>query len=167
MLCQLSASDLAKGWKMGYFGKPVASSIYIFMYICNIYFNSLDICSMYPYVMSTRAFPVGHHRILSNFSNGLPTAEEFSSDLCSSYFGIVKAHIVPPTNLNFPVLPFKHPTTGHLLFPLCKTCATELNHLARCTHESSEERGWTGTFTTMEIEAALKKRVCFIKNNQY
>ena len=33
---------------------------------------------------------------------------------------------------------------GHLLFPLCKQCAIEMDHTQNCTHTNINERGWTG-----------------------
>ena len=54
-----------------------------------------------------------------------------------------------------PVLPMKF--KNKLFFPLCKKCITEKNQ-NDCSH-SDEERQLIGTWTSMEIQAANKKRL--------
>ena len=83
-------------------------------------------------------------RITSNFKD------------ISEYFGIIKAKIRPPTNLCFPVLPFKTANDGILTFPLCRTCANEkpqeINN--QCSHTDAE-REIIVTLTTPEVEKAV------------
>ena len=115
----------------------------------------LDYNSLYPYCMGNRQFPFGEFEIYG--PEDLPSS--FTADVCARYFGIIKCRVVPPTipQLLYPVLPFRHPKTSHLLFPLCAACALELNHERDCDHVDSETRGWTGTFCTPELETALRR----------
>ena len=68
-------------------------------------------------------------------------------------FGLIKCKILPPNNLYFPVLPYR--CRGKLLFPLCCSCA-EANNLSKCEH-STDERCITGTWTTIEVNEAVKQ----------
>jgi hypothetical protein len=85
-------------------------------------------------------FPVGHPEIIT---------ENF--DEISSYFSLAKVKILPPKKLFYPVLPVK--VDKKLLFCLCQKCAITKDRVCRC---SDEERAITGTWTTIEIEEAIK-----------
>ena len=100
-----------------------------------------DVTSEYPYVLKNKVYPVGHPTVIT---------ENFDESL-RSYFGFVKCSILPPTRLKNPILPVK--SEGKLLFPLCAECARLMNQ-ASCTH-SDDQRRLTGTWTTMELHAAL------------
>lgn len=74
--------------------------------------------------------------------------------------GLLKVRILPPKNLLLPVLPIR--IDQRLLFCLCHRCAkefekknTKLNH--KCAH-SDEEREFTATVTSLELELALKEK---------
>jgi len=73
--------------------------------------NYVDVCSLYPFVVSRKMFPVGHPVVLSrNLSTNI-----------SNYFGFIKCKILPPKKLIIPVLPVR--VGQKLLFPLCNVCA--------------------------------------------
>ena len=102
-----------------------------------------DVTSEYPYVLKFKEYPIGHPKVIT---------ENFDSTL-SSYFGFAKCSILPPRGLHIPVLPQR--VSGKLVFPLCTTCAG-LEHHGRCGH-SEEQRMMTGTWTTMELQTAIRK----------
>ena len=101
----------------------------------------IDICSLYPYVCKNGTFPVGHPKVITeNFG---PTGQ---------YRGIVKARVLCPANLLFPVLPYR--SGGKLLFPCCRTCA-ETRSGTNCQH-SVAERALTGVWATCELDKAVE-----------
>lgn len=104
----------------------------------------VDVCSLYPYVLKYKPFPMGHPEIIT----------DHFQDVCS-YFGLVQCRILPPRGLYHPVLPYH--TGGKLLFPLCRTCAEERpqDPRYRCQHTDSE-RLLIGTWVTSELQKALE-----------
>ncbi|XP_062567875.1 uncharacterized protein LOC134230104 [Saccostrea cucullata] len=103
----------------------------------------VDVCSLYPYVLKHRPFPVGHPEIIT---------DEFK--VVRNYFGIIHCRVSPPRGLYHPVLPYR--TGGKLLFPLCRTCAERHDSTSqdRCQH-TDQERSLTGTWVTTELHKAL------------
>ncbi|XP_022301108.2 uncharacterized protein LOC111109319 [Crassostrea virginica] len=103
----------------------------------------VDVCSLYPYVLKHRPFPLGHPEIIT---------EDFQD--VRSYFGIILCRVLPPRGLYHPVLPYR--TGGKLLFPLCRTCAEErpTDPHYRCNHTHAQRR-FTGTWITCELIKAL------------
>ncbi|XP_062601051.1 uncharacterized protein LOC134262702 [Saccostrea cucullata] len=103
----------------------------------------VDVCSLYPYVLKHRPFPVGHPEIIT---------DEFQD--VRSYFGLIHCRVLPPRDLYHPVLPYR--TGGKLLFPLCRTCAERQDSTSRdrCPH-TDQERSLTGTWVTTELHKAL------------
>ena len=120
----------------------------------------VDFTSLYPNILKYRKFPVGHPaRITENFQTS--TIQTCNGDcfyspckgehLVLPYFGIIKASILPPTDLIHPVLPIK--CNGKLKFPLCYKCAcTEKKENCTC---SDNERMFTHTYCTPELEVAI------------
>jgi hypothetical protein len=102
----------------------------------------VDFCSLYPYVLKTKTYPMKHPEVIS---------ENYDYTL-KSYFGFVKCKVVPPRGLYLPVLPVV--IDGKLMFPLCRSCAQENND--NCDH-TDEERMLIGTWTTIELVAALER----------
>lgn len=104
----------------------------------------VDVCSLYPFVLKHRPFPMGHPEIIT---------ENFEE--ISNYFGLIQCQVLPPRGLYHPVLPYR--TGGKLLFPLCRTCAQKLcqDPQYRCQHTDSE-RCITGTWVTSELQKALE-----------
>jgi hypothetical protein len=100
-----------------------------------------DFTSLYPYVLSSRPFPLGHPDVITG---------EFGN--IYQYFGFVSCEVLPPRQLYIPVLPLS--IDGKLLFPLCRTCAEEKVQIS-CYHRD-EDRAFTGTFTTCELFKALE-----------
>ena len=100
----------------------------------------LDVCSLYPYVLRNRIYPIGHPQVIS---------EDFDFSL-NSYFGFVKCKISSPKGLYLPVLPFM--TKDKLLFPLCLHCSKSRNSKCEC-----DDRSIINTWTTEELKLALSK----------
>jgi hypothetical protein len=65
----------------------------------------------------------------------------------------VKCSVLPPRALYHPVLPYR--TQGKLMFPLCRTCADNLQQ--EPCHYNDGERTLHGTRVTLELEKALEK----------
>ena len=102
-----------------------------------------DFTSLYPYVLKTYEYPIGHPKIIQdNFDYSL-----------NSYFGFVKCTVDPPRKLYLPVLPLT--IENKLIFPLCKECAKEFNQ-EDCLHNESQ-RELTNTWTTIELKVAIEK----------
>lgn len=104
----------------------------------------VDVCSLYPYVLKYKPFPMGHPEIITDHFQDV-----------RSYFGLVQCRILPPRGLYHPVLPYR--TGGKLLFPLCRTCAEKRpqDPHYRCQHTDSE-RFLIGTWVTSELQKALE-----------
>ena len=125
---------------------------FIFNYIAeeNEKILYLDFTSLYPYVLKYRSYPIGHPKIVTeDFDHSLP------------YFGFVSCRVLPPENLEFPILPYRvkcqtqEKKGEKLLFPLCSRCA-EIMAVDFCYH-SDEERCIEGTWTSVELKAAVEK----------
>ena len=120
----------------------------------------VDFTSLYPDILKYRKFPVGHpERITEIFQtstiqtcNGSCFYSPCKGEhLVLPYLGIIKASILPPTDLIHPVLPIK--CNGKLKFPLCYKCAcTEKKENCTC---SDSERMFTHTYCTPELEVAI------------
>lgn len=108
----------------------------------------IDVTSLYPSILASKRFPVGHPQIITNNFGDPKTAP-------SRFFGIMKCAILPPKQLHIPVLPGKYGKDGKLLFTLCRTCATERQSHDICLHDSSD-RVLLGTWFTPEIELAVE-----------
>ena len=102
-----------------------------------------DICSLYPMVLKNDEFPVGLPEVIMTPD---------STDI-SQYFGMVQCRVRPPRGLYHPCLPYR--CNGKLVFPLCRTCAENVNTKEMC-HCSDDERDLHGTWTTIDLEDALK-----------
>jgi len=115
LYCQLSEEDQKAGWSMEY----------------------LDVTSLYPYVLSDPAFeyPNGHPRyIKENFPR--------NNEELLKITGLVKAEILPPRDLFWPILWMRSNDSGTLVFPLCRTCAQ-------------------GTYLIKKKMCSLKAHLCF------
>jgi hypothetical protein len=102
-----------------------------------------DITSLYPTVNKYDPYPSGHPNIL--------VGGEITDPL-TQYFGMVKCVMLPPQDLDPPVLPYH--SNGKLTFPLCAKCADTMQQTP-CQH-SSCERALHGTWCTMEIKKAIQ-----------
>eukprot|EP00057_Strongylocentrotus_purpuratus_P035473 XP_799265.2 PREDICTED: uncharacterized protein LOC594742 [Strongylocentrotus purpuratus] len=102
----------------------------------------VDFTSLYPSINKYGSYPVGHPQIITqNFKD------------LSDYYGLVRCKVLPPQDLLHPVLPCK--VNGKLLFPLCYTCAKNVQQTP-CTH-SENERIIHSTWVTLEVEKAVEK----------
>ena len=112
-------------------------------YCCEGDMRYMEVCSLYPYVLKYKPFPLGHREIIT---------ENFQD--VRSYFGLIQCLVVPPRGLYHPVLPYR--TGGNLLFPLCRNCAEErpTDPDYRCSHSETQRR-FTGTWVTSVLIKAL------------
>ncbi len=102
-----------------------------------------DVISLYPYICKTGRFPLGHPVVYQGC--------EIPAGL--KVLGLYKCKILPPRALYHPVLPYRW--EKKLLFPLCRTCA-EQRLQGPCLH-SDDQRALSGTWVSVEIDAALRE----------
>ena len=103
----------------------------------------VDFTSLYPWTNKYCEIPIDHPEIL--------TSEELIDRSPREFFGLIKCDILPPTSLFHPVLPYR--AQGKLMFPLCKTCAENLQQ-SPCEH-SDVDRVLSGTWCSIEVNKAL------------
>ncbi len=114
--------------------------------------KSLDVNSLYPSVLASKKFPVGHPSIIiSNTGTDL-----------SPYFGFIKCDILPPSDLLIPVLPLR--SGGKLIFGLCRTCISD-HYFGYCPH-NNDERLLKGTWFSEELKLAVSKGYQVLKIHQ-
>jgi len=101
----------------------------------------LDFCSLYPYVLKYREYPIDHPTIIT---------ENFDYSL-EGYFGFAKCKVIAPRGLYLPVLPVM--LNKKLMFPLCVHCANDKNQ-NQCI---CDDRSFIGTWTTVELKKAIEK----------
>ena len=112
----------------------------------------VDFCSLYPTVQYYQKYPIGHPTKIFN-------PEKYDK----SWYGLIKCTVVPPKGLYHPVLPqrIKVESYEKLVFTLCKACA-ETRNQNKCEH-SDNERSLIGTWTTDEVNTAIRKGYKVIK----
>ncbi|XP_036138907.1 uncharacterized protein LOC118644437 [Monomorium pharaonis] len=110
----------------------------------------VDVCSLYPYVLKTGAFPIGHPDIyIGGDCIGLiGAAPNFNFDNVEGY------RVLPPRDLYHPVLPYR--VNGKLIFGLCRSCC-ETFSTASCTRDSPFDREFEGTRVSCELRKAVEK----------
>ena len=106
----------------------------------------VDFCSLYPTVQYYKKYPIGH-----------PVKIHNPKKYCKSWYGLIKCKVVLQKGLYHAVLPqrIKVDSYEKLIFTLCKTCA-ETSNQNKCKH-SDNERSLIGTWTTDEVNEAIKK----------
>lgn len=112
----------------------------------------VDVCSLYPYVLKTGTFPIGHPTVYvgEECVTLIGTAPGYNFD---SVEGVVRCKVLPPRNLFHPVLPYR--VKGKLLFALCRSCCEAFSQI-ECTHDPSE-REIEGTWISCELRKAIEK----------
>ena len=113
----------------------------------------VDVCSLYPYVLKTGVFPIGHPEIYigAECSTLIGDGPSYNFDMVE---GLVRCRVLPPRNLFHPVLPYR--VRGKLLFALCRSCCESFSQSA-CTHEHPGEREFEGTWVSCELRKAIEK----------
>ncbi|XP_011705890.1 PREDICTED: uncharacterized protein LOC105461097 [Wasmannia auropunctata] len=113
----------------------------------------VDVCSLYPYVLKTGVFPIGHPDIFVGVecTELIGSAPDFDF---SRVEGLVRCRVLPPRDLFHPVLPYR--VGGKLLFALCRTCC-EVFSRAVCTYDDPAERELEGTWVSCELRKAIEK----------
>ena len=106
----------------------------------------VDFCSLYPTVQYYKKYPIGHPTKIFN-----PEKHD------RSWYGLIKCKIIAPRKLYHAVLPQRIKVDNYekLIFTLCKRCA-ETRNQNKCDH-SDNERLFIGTWTTDEVNEAIKK----------
>jgi hypothetical protein len=104
-----------------------------------------DVTSLYPHTNLHMRVPTCHPEILTDHQQ-----LDYSLD---SYFGIIHAKVLPPTDLYIPVLPYH--TGAKLLFPLCRTCSERADPTSQECDCPDEDRAITGTWCSDELRKAL------------
>ncbi|XP_071581363.1 uncharacterized protein [Temnothorax nylanderi] len=113
----------------------------------------VDVCSLYPYVLKTGAFPIGHPDIFigEECRALIGTAPNYNFD---SLEGLIRCRVVPPRDLFHPVLPYR--VRGKLLFALCRSCCETFSQAA-CTHDNPADREFEGTWVSVKLRKAVEK----------
>ena len=106
----------------------------------------VDFCSLYPTVQYYQKYPIGHPTKIFN-----PEKHD------RSWYGLIKCKMIAPRKLYHAVLPQRIKVDNYekLIFTLCKRCA-ETRNQNKCDH-SDNERSSIGTWTTDEVNEAIKK----------
>lgn len=108
----------------------------------------VDFTSLYPFINATKKYPVGHPEILMSDFGDLDS-------VCDRFFGFIKCRILPPRKLYIPVLPGRFGKDVKLLFPLCRTCASQRKPRKTCRH-SDDKRALHQTWFTEEVKKAVE-----------
>ncbi|XP_063994390.1 uncharacterized protein LOC135171709 [Diachasmimorpha longicaudata] len=109
----------------------------------------VDVCSLYPYVLKTGIFPIGHPTV----HVGRDCQLICPNNNISRIEGLVKCRVLPPRQLFHPVLPVK--AHGKLLFPLCRSCCDDLVQ-DNCPHDDPAAREFLGTWVAPELRKAVE-----------
>jgi hypothetical protein len=111
-----------------------------------------DVTSLYPYINKTKSYPLYSPKKIYHGSN-------ISEVDVLTMNGVIKLEILPPDDLDLPVLPQK--MHDKLLFYLCHECA-KIKNQTYCDH-ADEQRSFIGTFIIDEVREALKMGYKIIK----
>ena len=112
--------------------------------------------SLYPFVMKTGLFPVGHPEVFTR-ERLIPDSPPlpWTRSAQNPYRGLLLLRVLPPSDdsLSIPLLPYRT-HDGRLTFPLCAKCA-ELRQLGPCEHFQDNDRSWVAAYTHQELNRAL------------
>lgn len=118
------------------------------------YISYYDVRSLYPFVCTVQSMPSDHAEILTEAD-----IEQGKFDI-NNFFGICRACVLAPRGERFPCLPMrKH---DRLMFYLCEKCSDNLDKNHTCCCKDSD-RQFTGVFTHIELQLAIKKKYQIIK----
>uniref|UniRef100_A0ABD2W618 DNA-directed DNA polymerase n=1 Tax=Trichogramma kaykai TaxID=54128 RepID=A0ABD2W618_9HYME len=112
----------------------------------------VDVCSLYPYVCKYGKSPRGHPTIYVGEECDQLTGGDANN--LSNVEGLEKCKILPPRDLNIPVIPIK--MNSRLMFSLCRSCCAE-SLKGDCPHEDLEDRALIGTWVVDELRKAIQK----------
>ncbi|KAL6427128.1 hypothetical protein ACFW04_008631 [Cataglyphis niger] len=113
----------------------------------------VDVCALYPYVLKTGAFPIGHPNIYvgDKCSTLIGKAPNYNFNTLE---GLIRCRVLTPRNLFHPVLPYR--AKGKLLFALCRSCCETFSQTT-FTHNNADEHEFQGTWVSCEIRKAIEK----------
>ncbi|XP_025073692.1 uncharacterized protein LOC112552506 [Pogonomyrmex barbatus] len=113
----------------------------------------VDVCSLYPFVLKTGVFPIGHPKIYvgQECSSLIGVSPNYNFN---SIEGLVRCKVLPSRDLFHPVLPYR--VQGKLLFALCRSCCETFSQV-ECTHENPVDREFEGTWVSCELRKAIEK----------
>ena len=113
----------------------------------------LDVNSLYPFVISTTKFPVGHPSIRHGDQSCRNLLRELKNK-GQSFIGTCLVRVLALKELMVPYLP--HKIDGKLMFFLCRLCSLNGNIQRNpCTH-TDLERSWIDTYTSIDMQGAEK-----------
>ena len=113
----------------------------------------LDVNSLYPFVMSTTKFPVGHPSIQHGDHSCRNLLRELKNK-GQSFIGICFVRVLAPKQLMVPYLP--HKIDGKLMFFLYRSCSLNGNIQRNPCHHTNLERSWIDTYTSIDMQGAEK-----------
>ena len=119
-------------------------------------FFIVDVNSLYPFIMLKHEFPCGTAKTLYeknlDYLRYCPREKSFlyNNTKC---MGILQCQILPPSNLKYPMLPYK--CNDEIMYGNCRKCME--NRALFCNH-SKFERAITGVWTFEEIAAAIQRK---------
>ncbi|XP_032690647.1 LOW QUALITY PROTEIN: uncharacterized protein LOC116853627 [Odontomachus brunneus] len=109
----------------------------------------VDVCSLYPYVLKTGTFPLGHPYIYCCALTG--AGPDFNFDAVED---LVRCRVLAPRDFFHPVLPYH--VNGKLLFALCRSCCETFSQAA-CTHDDPADHEFEGAWVSCELRKAIEK----------
>ncbi|XP_074111400.1 uncharacterized protein LOC141535387 [Cotesia typhae] len=110
----------------------------------------VDVCSLYPWVLKTGCFPIGHPKVyVADACENIAPSKNIDN-----VQGLIKCRVLPPRNLYHPVSPVR--AHGKLLFPLCQSCCQDQTQ-TDCHHENISDRELCGTWVACELRKAVEK----------
>lgn len=127
-----------------YGGRTNASTLY-FKSDGHTKMHYMDVMSLYPWANKYCPNVVGHPKV--------HIGDECTKVSWQNLNGLIKATVLPPKGLDFPVLPTR--MHNKLMFVLCNTCALNLSK-GYCDH-NDEYRKIEGTWVIGEVKLALSK----------
>ena len=113
----------------------------------------LDVNSLYPFVMSTTKFPVGHPSIRGGDHSSQNLLRELKNK-GQSFIGICLVRVLAPKQLMVPFL--LHKIDGKLMFFLCRSCSLNGNIQCNPCHHTNLEHSWIDTYTSIDVQGAEK-----------
>ncbi|XP_020297690.1 LOW QUALITY PROTEIN: uncharacterized protein LOC109862147 [Pseudomyrmex gracilis] len=114
----------------------------------------VDVCSLYPYVLKTGAFPIGHPKIFVGQKECALLIKAKPGVDFSAVERLVRCRVLPPRNLFHPVLPYR--VQGKLLFALCRSCCKNFSQ-TQCSHENPRDCEFEDVWVSCELRKAVEK----------
>ncbi|KAL6417098.1 hypothetical protein ACFW04_012979 [Cataglyphis niger] len=111
----------------------------------------VDVCSLYPYVLKTGAFPHPDIYVGDECSTLIGKAPNYNFNTLEE---LIRCRVLAPRNLFHPVLPYR--VKGKLLFALCRSCCETFSQTT-CTLDNADGREFEGTWVSCELRKGVEK----------